>query len=49
MSNKIRLGAISMVLMRLYHFLTLRYSLHTQAHVGQFAGSLLRRSDWDHD
>jgi hypothetical protein len=36
-------------LAKYFRALTHHYSLHTPGHVGQFAGSLLPLSDWQHD
>jgi len=39
---------LSTCLVRVYLALTRHYALHTPEHVGQYAGSLLERRDWDH-
>lgn len=36
-------------LVRAYKFLTSHHQLHQPEHIGAFAGSYLRRGDWDHD
>lgn len=41
--------AIAKAMIRAYKSLTKHYKLHKPEHIGAFAGSYLRRGDWDHD
>jgi hypothetical protein len=41
--------SIAVAMVRAYKFLTSHHQLHKPEHIGAFAGSYLRRGDWDHD
>lgn len=48
MLKKIQLGSVSGLVAWIFNLLTFKARLHKPVHVGPFAGSLLKRSDWDH-